>query len=96
MVQRLIEISGREGATISRGAARGIADRPEFSTREIANFWLLHAVNSALPPLRHLLIAKRGHPEELFVGDVAPGGRAVHLRARFASARPAALTITRT
>ncbi len=39
----------------------------DFSTREIASFWLLHAINSALAPLRHLLIAKRGHPEELFV-----------------------------
>jgi type VI secretion system protein ImpJ len=33
----------------------------------VANFWLQHAVNSALAPLRHLWIAKRSHPEELFV-----------------------------
>jgi type VI secretion system protein ImpJ len=37
-----------------------------LSTREIANFWLLHAVNSAMAPLRHLVSSKRGHPEELF------------------------------
>ena len=42
------------------------ASSADFSTREIANFWLLHAVNSALAPLRHLWISKRGHPEELF------------------------------
>jgi type VI secretion system protein ImpJ len=63
MVQRLIEILDEKSATISRGAAGS----REFSTREIANFWLLHAVNSALAPLRHLLVAKRGHPEELFL-----------------------------
>ena len=48
--------------------ARAIPGRfAEFSTREIASFWLMHAVNSALAPLRHLWISKRGHPEELFV-----------------------------
>ena len=67
MVQRLIEILDEKAATISRGTGRGPQAGVEFSTREIANFWLLHAVNSALPPLRHQLIAKHGHPEELFV-----------------------------
>lgn len=67
MVQRLIEILDEKAATISRGSGRGAQIGTEFSTREIANFWLLHAVNSALPPLRHQLIAKHGHPEELFV-----------------------------
>jgi type VI secretion system protein ImpJ len=67
MVQRLIEILDEKAATISRGSSRGAQIGTEFSTREIANFWLLHAINSALPPLRHQLIAKHGHPEELFV-----------------------------
>jgi type VI secretion system protein ImpJ len=62
MTQRLIDILDEKSVNISRGAGK----RGEFSTREIANFWLLHAINSALAPLRHLLIAKRGHPEELF------------------------------
>ena len=63
LIQRLLEILDEKSASISRGAG---GSRSEFSTREIANFWLLHAVNSAQAPLRHLLIAKRGHPEELF------------------------------
>ena len=62
MVQRLIEILDEKAATISRGSGRGSQIGTEFATREIANFWLLHAVNSALPPLRHQLIAKHGHP----------------------------------
>jgi type VI secretion system protein ImpJ len=64
MVQRLIEILEEKSSSITRAAAGGGAS--EFSTREIANFWLLHSINSALSPLRHLLMAKRGHPEELF------------------------------
>jgi len=64
LLQQLIEILGEKSEAIGRDAGNAGA---EFSTREIASFWLLHAVNSALAPLRHELIAKRGHPEELFV-----------------------------
>ena len=72
LVQRLIEILDDKSASIARqGASSGLA---EFSTREIANFWLLHAVNSAISPLRHLLVAKRGHPEELFMELSRLGG----------------------
>jgi type VI secretion system protein ImpJ len=78
-VQRLLEILDEKSATITRGMASGArspeaAITVEHTTREIANFWLLHAVNSALPPLRHLLIAKRGHPEELFMELSRLGG----------------------
>ncbi len=65
LAERLIGILDEKAAAIGRGAGSG--PRAEFSTREIANFWLLHAVNSALAPLRHLLVSKRGHPEELFL-----------------------------
>jgi type VI secretion system protein ImpJ len=68
LIQRLIEILDDKSASISRTPGRGTASgSTDFSTRQIANFWLLHAVNSALAPLRHLLVSKRGHPEELFL-----------------------------
>ncbi|GJG86572.1 type VI secretion protein [Gemmatimonadetes bacterium T265] len=38
-----------------------------FGTHEITTYWLLHAVHSALPPLRHLLAARELHPERLYV-----------------------------
>ncbi len=63
LLGRLIDILEQKSSSIAGApAARG-----EFSPRDIANFWLQHAVNSALAPLRHLWISKRGHPEELFV-----------------------------
>jgi type VI secretion system protein ImpJ len=67
MMKRLIELLNEKSATVSSGRRGGSKAGAEFSTREIASFWLLHAVNSAIPPLQHLLTAKRGHPEELFV-----------------------------
>jgi type VI secretion system protein ImpJ len=61
LVQRLTEILEEKSTSLkSSGASL------TFSSGEIANFWLLHSVNAALAPLRHLLVAKRGHPEELY------------------------------
>src|SRR6185437_9202331 len=64
LLQRLIEILSEKSTAIARRSGGSLT---EFSTREIANFWLLHAVNSALAPLQHQLASKRGHPEELFL-----------------------------
>lgn len=70
MLRRLIEILEAKSETLSRsqGSIR------DFSPRDIANFWLLHAVNSSLAPLRHLWISKRGHPEELYLEMSRLGG----------------------
>jgi type VI secretion system protein ImpJ len=65
MLRRLIEILEEKSSAMSR--TPGGASFAEFSSREIASFWLLHAVNSGLSPLRHLWISKRGHPEELYL-----------------------------
>ncbi len=74
LLRRLIEILEDKSTTFSRagkGDKRGWA---EFSTREVANFWLLHTVNSALAPLRHLFLTRRGHPEDLYVEMLRLGG----------------------
>jgi type VI secretion system protein ImpJ len=73
-VQRLVEILEDKSAAIGGNARNTSGGSAEFSTRQIASFWLLHAVNSALTPLRHQLIAKRGHPEELFLELSRLGG----------------------
>lgn len=65
MLRRMIEILQEKGASLARTAsAKGDG---EYSAGEIANFWLLHSVNSSLSALQHLWMVKRGHPEELFV-----------------------------
>lgn len=73
LLRRLIEILEEKSSTLTRspGESRPMGD---FSPRDIANFWLLHAVNAALAPLRHLWISKRSHPEELFVELSRLGG----------------------
>ncbi len=75
LLGRLIEILEEKSSRFSRTASGG-RERSwaEFSTQEIANFWLLHTVNSAIPPLRHQYLTKRGHPEELFRELLRLGG----------------------
>ena len=63
MLQRLIDILDDKSTTLARPKGKSLT---EFSTRDVANFWLLHTVNSALAPLRHFYLTKRGHPEELY------------------------------
>jgi type VI secretion system protein ImpJ len=64
LIQRLVEILEDKSANISKSKGSALS---EFASREIANFWLLHSVNAALTPLRHHIVSKRGHPEELYV-----------------------------
>jgi type VI secretion system protein ImpJ len=66
LLRRLIEILEVKSSLL--GGPAGISRNPgEYTPRDISSFWLLHAVNSALAPLRHLWITKRSHPEELFL-----------------------------
>ncbi|HEX4809369.1 MAG TPA: type VI secretion system baseplate subunit TssK [Bryobacteraceae bacterium] len=66
MLQRLIDILTQKNLAFT-GTTRGY-DRQQsgMSAQQIASFWFLHAVNSALSVLRHLFLTKQGHPEELF------------------------------
>lgn len=38
----------------------------DYTTRDIADFWLLHTINSCLPDLNHIWKVRRGHPDVLF------------------------------
>src|SRR5579872_478691 len=74
LLRRLIEILEDKSSMFSRAGKGDKRTWTEFSTREIANFWLLHAVNSALAPLRHLYLTRRGHPEDLYIEMLRLGG----------------------
>jgi type VI secretion system protein ImpJ len=73
MLRRLIEILEGKSSALSRNKAGG-GGLTEFSSRDLANFWLMHTVNSGLATLRHLWISKRGHPEQLFMEMSRLGG----------------------
>lgn len=66
MLKRLVETMVARSATLSaqrRHRNQGLAD---FTSTDIANFWLLYTVNSFFPVLRHVLEGRGEHPEGLF------------------------------
>jgi type VI secretion system protein ImpJ len=71
--ERLMSLLGRLVDMLEAKSSSLPADRPaahrelrEYASHEVANFWLLHAIRSSLPPLRHHLELRRSHPEQLY------------------------------
>ena len=67
MVQRLVEILEEKSRAVWLEQEQ-LAGKFQagMSARHVSQFWFLHAINSSLTPLRHLLFSTHGHPEELF------------------------------
>jgi len=71
--QRLMELLSRLVAILEAKSDALIAERSgaspfaERASREVASYWLSHAVHSSLAPLRHHLRSGEQHPEELYV-----------------------------
>jgi type VI secretion system protein ImpJ len=64
VLQRLVDILDAKSDSMVHGR-RGSAE--EFARQEVASFWLLHAIDSSLPTLRHIAQVKRVHPERLYL-----------------------------
>ncbi len=67
IVRRLLEILSTKSTTLGeqrRQKAAGIAD---FTTSDVANFWLLHTVNAYVPLMMHYHHVQRVHPEQLYL-----------------------------
>jgi len=66
IARRLVEILAAKSSTLAgmrRQKNQALAD---FTSSDIANFWLLYTVNTHLPLLRHIFESRKGHPENLF------------------------------
>jgi type VI secretion system protein ImpJ len=74
LTRRLVEILEAKSAAIEAERKGGRNDLREYSSHEIANFWLLHAVRSSMAPLRHHLELKHSHPEQLYAEMARLGG----------------------
>jgi type VI secretion system protein ImpJ len=67
LLHRMVEILEEKSIVVSREQEQAQGKfQAGLSARHISQFWFLHAVNSSLTPLRHILLSKHGHPEELF------------------------------
>ena len=66
IARRLIEILSAKSSALAGMRRQKNQSLAEFTTADIANFWLLYTMNLHFPHLRHLFETKQGHPEELF------------------------------
>lgn len=63
LVRLLLEVVSTKSNAMS-GQRRHLAD---FGASDMANFWLLHTVNSSIPALAHAFDAPDRHPEQLYL-----------------------------
>lgn len=65
-LRQLIEILITKSTTLGEQRRQRDASLADFTTSEVAVFWLLHTVNSFIPRLTHLLRTRLVHPEHLY------------------------------
>jgi type VI secretion system protein ImpJ len=66
-LKRLLEIMAEKSATIAHPAQVGNQLQAGALPMDIANYWFLHALHSALPVLRYLLQTRHSHPADCFL-----------------------------
>jgi type VI secretion system protein ImpJ len=67
MLSRLIDILDDKSAVFAREQQQRHGEfQAGTSTRHVAQYWFLHALNSSVSTLRHFLLSKHVHPQELF------------------------------
>jgi type VI secretion system protein ImpJ len=66
LVRRQVEVLTAKSTSLGLPRKQRGRDVADFTTTEVANFWLLHTVNSYLPELKHIWKVRRGHPDVLY------------------------------
>lgn len=66
MLRQLVEILTAKSSSLGEQRRQRNASLADFTTSEVAVFWLLHTINSALPLFTHLFNTRLVHPEHLY------------------------------
>jgi type VI secretion system protein ImpJ len=70
----LVESLSARSTELAASRRRKNQSLADFTSADIASFWLLYTVNSHLPAFRHLFEVKGGHPEALFAEMLSLAG----------------------
>jgi type VI secretion system protein ImpJ len=73
LLTRLVEVLEAK-ADVMAEERRRTGDPAEYAAREVAGFWLSHAVHAAVGPLRHMAHSRAAHPEALYTELVRLAG----------------------
>jgi len=74
MLRRQIEILAAKSSSLAAPRRQRSQSLADFTTSDVAGFWLLHTVNSYMPELQHIWTVRRGHPEPLFAAMLRLAG----------------------
>lgn len=66
IARRLVEILSAKSTELSGMRRHKNQSLADFTSSDIASFWLLYTINAFFPDFRHLFEVKGGHPEELY------------------------------
>jgi type VI secretion system protein ImpJ len=66
LARRQVEVLVAKSSSLGLPRRQKGRDVADFTTAEVADFWLLHTVNSYLPELKHIWKVRRGHPDVLY------------------------------
>jgi type VI secretion system protein ImpJ len=72
--RRLVEILSAKSSTLAGLRRQKNQSLADFTASDIANFWLLYAVNTHFPLVRHIFETRKGHPERLFATMLSLAG----------------------
>ncbi len=67
LVRRLLDAILEKSATIARSARRHGRFEAGTAALDVANYWFLHALHNAIPPLQHLTATRHAHPEDVYI-----------------------------
>jgi type VI secretion system protein ImpJ len=67
MLRQIVEILITKSSSLGEQRRQRNASLADFTTSEVAVFWLLHTINSAIPPMAHYFRLPLLHPERLYL-----------------------------
>ena len=74
ITRRLVELLSARSTMLADRRRQKNQSLADFGITDVANFWFLYTVNSAMPYLRHLFETRRGHPRQLFTAMLSLTG----------------------
>ena len=67
MLRQLVEILITKSGSLGEQRRQRNASLADFTTSEVAVFWLLHTINSSIPTMAHYFRSPLLHPEKLYL-----------------------------
>ncbi len=74
IARRLVEILSAKSSTLAGTRRQKNQSLADFTSADIASFWLLYTINASFPIFRHIFETRAGHPEVLYAAMLSLAG----------------------